>query len=125
MKPEAPQLRARCGVTMVELLVALAIVSVGVFGLAGGATLVTRLMGGGTVQSRAATIANAHVEQFRAQSCASLSSGTDTLRSVITSWTVTSVSVSGTQRGASISMTVQYPTTKGMRSQVYSTVLPC
>lgn len=110
---------------MVELLVALAIVSVGVFGLAGGATLVTRLMGGGTVQSRAATIANAHIEQLRAKSCASLSSGTDTVRSVITSWTVTSVSVSGTTRGASIGMTVQYPTTKGMRTQSYNTILPC
>jgi len=119
------RLRARRGVTMVELIVALAIVAIGVFGLAGGATLVTRLMGGGTVQSRAATIANAHIEQFRAKSCSSLASGTDTVRSVITSWTVTSVSVSGTARGASISLTVQYPTTKGMRSQVYNTILPC
>ena len=125
MKRLSARLRARRGVTMVELIVALAIVAVGVFGLAGGATLVTRLIGGGTVQSRAATIANAHFEQLRAKSCSSLSSGTDTVRSVITSWTVTSVSVSGTARGASVSMTVQYPTTKGMRSQVYNTVLPC
>ena len=117
--------RVRRGVTMVELIVALAIVAVGVFGLAGGATLVTRLMGGGTVQSRAATIANAHIEELRAKSCSALSSGTDTVRSVITSWTVTPVNVSGTARGASISMTVQYPTTKGLRSQFYNTVLPC
>jgi len=117
--------RVRRGVTMVELIVALAIVAVGVFGLAGGATLVTRLMGGGTVQSRAATIANAHIEELRAKSCSTLSSGTDTVRSVITSWTVTPVNVSGTARGASISMTVQYQTTKGLRSQFYNTVLPC
>src|SRR5437773_1629850 len=108
-----------------DLLVALAIVSIGVFGLAGGATLVTRLMGGGTVQSRAATIANAHIEQLRAKSCSTLTSGADTVRSVISTWTVTAVSVSGTARGASIVLTVQYPTTKGMRSQVYNTILPC
>lgn len=125
MKRPRLQMRARRGVTMIELVVALSIIAIGVFGLAGGATLVTRLMGGGTMQSRAATIANAHFEQLRAKSCASLSSGTDTVRSVITSWTVTAVSVSGTARGESISMTVQYPTTKGMRSQVYNTILPC
>ena len=125
MTPVRKRPRARSGVTMIELLVALAIVSVGIFGLAGGATLVTRLLGGGTVQSRAALIANAHFEQFRSTSCASLSSGQDTVRSVISRWTVTAVSVNGIQRGANIALTVQYPTTKGMRSQVYSTILPC
>ncbi len=125
MRQHQPQRRARSGVTMIELLVALAIVSVGVFGLAGGATLVTRLMGGGTMRSRAATIASAHVEQFRATSCASLASGQDTVRSVISRWTVTSISVNGTQRGANVSLTVTYPTTKGMRSQAYTTILPC
>lgn len=125
MKRQHASWRDRRGVTVIELIVALAIVSIGVFGLAGGATLVTRLMGGGTVQARAATIANAHMEQFRAKSCASLSNGTDTVRSVISTWTVSSISVSGSQRGATVNLTVQYPTTKGMRSQAYATVLPC
>ena len=125
MKRQQRRLRSRSGVTMIELLVALAIVSVGVFGLAGGATLVTRLMGGGTVQSRAATVANAHIEQFRARSCASLASGADTVRNIVSTWTVTSLTVSGTQRGANIALAVQYPTTKGMRSQAYTTILPC
>ena len=106
-------------------LVALAIVSIGVFGLAGGATLVTRLTGGGTIQTRAATVANAHIEQFRSMSCSSVTSGTDTVRSVITTWTSSSITFSGSRRGTSVSMTVQYPTTKGMRSQVYKTILPC
>jgi len=117
--------RPRRGVTMIELVVALAIVSIGVFGLAGGATLVTRLMGGGTVQSRAALIANAHIEQFRAMSCTGVSSGADTVRSVISTWTATAVNNSGSRRATSITLTVQYPTTKGVRAQVYYTLLPC
>lgn len=117
--------RVRRGVTMIELLVALAIVSVGVFGLAGGATLVTRLMGGGTIQSRAALVAQAHIEQFRAMSCAAVSNGTDTSRAVISSWTVNAVTSGGTRRGTSVNLTVSYPTTKGMRSQAYYTLLPC
>jgi prepilin-type N-terminal cleavage/methylation domain-containing protein len=116
--------RNRRGMTMIELLVALAIVSIGVFGLAGGATLVTRLTGGGTIQTRAAAIANAHIEQFRSMSCSSVTSGTDTVRSVITTWTSSAITTSA-RRGTSVSMTVQYPTTKGMRSQVYKTILPC
>jgi prepilin-type N-terminal cleavage/methylation domain-containing protein len=118
-------LRARRGVTMIELMVSLAIVSVGVFGLAGGATLVTRLMGGGTLQTRAAFIANAHIENFRSMACTSVTSGTDTVRSVISSWTATALNNSGSQRGTSVTLTVRYPTSKGMRSQSYYTLLPC
>lgn len=110
---------------MVELIVALAIVSVGVFGLAGGATLVTRLMGGGTVQNRASTIANAHIEQLRSQSCSSIANGTDTVRSIISTWTKSDIIVSTNRRGVSINLTVQYPTTTGMRSQAYRTIIPC
>ena len=125
MRVARRRLANRAGVTMIELLVALAIVSVGVFGLASGATLVTRLMGGGTVQQRAATIANAHIERLRATSCASASNGTDTVRNVISSWTISSIMVSASQRGVSVNLTVQYPTSKGMRSQAYRTILPC
>lgn len=110
---------------MIELVVALAIISVGVFGLAGGATLVTRLMGGGTVQTRAAMIANAHLEQFRSQGCTTISNGADTVRSVISTWTTAAVSSGGLRKATSLTLTVQYPTTKGMRSQSYYTLLPC
>src|SRR5947207_13211203 len=112
----AARLHARRGVTMIELLVALAIVSVGVFGLAGSATLVTRLTGGGTIQTRAALIANAHIEQFRATACANVTGGTDTVRAGISSWTATSVNVHATRRGTSINLTGQSPTSKGVRS---------
>lgn len=125
MKKLEMRLRGRDGVTMIELMVALAIVSVGVFGLAGGATLVTRLMGGGTQQTRAALVANAHIENFRSMTCSSVSNGADTVRSIISSWTTAAVPTSGTRRATSITLTVQYPTTKGMRSQSYYTLLPC
>ena len=125
MKKLEMRLRGRDGVTMIELMVALAIVSVGVFGLAGGATLVTRLMGGGTQQTRAALVANAHIENFRSMTCTSVSNGADTVRSIISSWTTAAVPTSGTRRATSITLTVQYPTTKGMRSQSYYTLLPC
>lgn len=125
MNVQRSLLRSRRGVTMIELMVALAIVSVGVFGLAGGATLVTRLMGGGTVQQRASTIANAHLEQLRSLSCGSITNGTDTVRNVISTWTKSDITVSSNRRGMSVNLTVQYPTTKGTRTQSYRTILPC
>lgn len=117
--------RQRRGVTMVELMVALAIVSIGVFGLAGGATLVTRLMGGGTIQQRASTIANAHIEQLRSLSCGSITNGSDTVRNVISTWTKTDITVSSSRRGMSINLTVQYPTTTGTHTQSYRTIIAC
>ena len=125
MSQQQAKQRARSGVTMIELVVALAIVSIGVFGLAGGATLVTRLMGGGTIQTRAAQMASAHLEQFRSMSCTSVSSSADTSRGVISSWSAAAVSSGGVRRGTSINLTVRYPTTKGMRAQVYYTLIPC
>ncbi|MFL5613613.1 MAG: prepilin-type N-terminal cleavage/methylation domain-containing protein [Gemmatimonadaceae bacterium] len=125
MRKRRMHLERRRGVTMIELMVALAIVSVGVFGLAGGATLVTRLMGGGTIQTRAAQITSAHLEQFRSMSCTSVSSSADTSRGVISTWTASGVSSGGARRATSINLTVRYPTTKGMRSQAYYTLIPC
>src|SRR3954467_5960372 len=101
MRKRESGLPARRGMTMIELLVALAIVSIGVFGLAGGATLVTRLMGGGTIQTRAAQVASAHLEQFRSMSCTSVSASSDTTRGVITTWTASAVNSGSVRRATS------------------------
>src|SRR5256885_15106745 len=108
-RQSAARRRGRRGVTMIELLVALAIISIGVFGLAGGATLVTRLTGGGTIQTRAAMVANAHIEQWRSMSCSSVSSGQDTVRSVISQWTATSVTAGGARPGTGLRPDGGYP----------------
>ena len=59
----------RRGFTLVELIVAIVILSVGVLGLASTAAVVTRQIGGGAQQARAAAMAQARFESLRGMSC--------------------------------------------------------
>lgn len=120
-----PRRRARRGVTMIELMVSLGIVAIGIIALASGATLVTRLNGGGTIQMRAAMTATDHIERLRARSCASVANGQDTVRGIVSRWTRSDITISSTRRGMAINLVVQYPTSRGTRSQTYRTVLTC
>ncbi len=77
------------GFTVVEVLVAIVIMALGVLGLAGTATSVSRLIGGGAEQTIAANIAMGRFEQLRGTACASLAAGTATKRGMTEHWTVT------------------------------------
>lgn len=59
----------RRGFTLVELIVAIVILSVGVLGLASTAAVVTRQIGAGAQQARAAAVAQARFENLRGMSC--------------------------------------------------------
>jgi len=110
---------------MIELVVALMILSVGMLSLTSGAFLLTRLMNGGTMQSRAATSANSRLERIRAMSCASITNGADTVRGVVSRWTTQAVTYAASRRGVSVNLVVQYPTSRGMRTQTFQTIVPC
>jgi prepilin-type N-terminal cleavage/methylation domain-containing protein len=60
---------AKRGFTLVELIVAIMILSVGILGLAGTAVMVTRLTGDGSKQTQAANIAAMRFERLRGGSC--------------------------------------------------------
>lgn len=117
--------QSRAGTTMIELIVALAIISVGLFALSAGAALVARLDGGATIQSRAATVAATRLEQLRGMSCTSITAGADTTRAIISTWTTKTITNAATVRGVTVNLTVQYPTTGGVRTQAYRTILSC
>jgi Tfp pilus assembly protein PilV len=53
----------------VELIVAIVILAVGVLGLASTAAVVTRQIGGGAQQTRAAAVAQTRFETLRAMAC--------------------------------------------------------
>jgi prepilin-type N-terminal cleavage/methylation domain-containing protein len=118
-------LRVRRGVTMIELVVALMIVSVGLLGLTSAAAMLSRLMGGGSMQTRVAASANSRLETLRSMSCANVTSGGDTVRRVISRWTTQNVMSGAARRGVSVTLTVTYPTARGTRTQAFRTVLPC
>lgn len=110
----------RGGFTVVELLVAMMVFAIGVLGLVATTATVTRLMGGATRQTLAATTAQSRLEKLRGSPCATLASGADTVRGIVSVWTVTPVT-----RGVNVTETVTFKTSGGSRSRVYMTTIPC
>jgi prepilin-type N-terminal cleavage/methylation domain-containing protein len=73
--------RSRNGFTLVEMLIAMIILSVGLLGLASTAALVTRMIGQGQRSAVAATFAASRMERLRPAACISSQrrAGADTL----------------------------------------------
>ena len=61
--------RARPGLTIIELMAAVVILSIGVLGLAWTTTVVTRMMGEGDHHTDAATAAQSRFERLRSTRC--------------------------------------------------------
>jgi prepilin-type N-terminal cleavage/methylation domain-containing protein len=121
--------RARSGFTLIEVLVAVTILAVGVVALAGSSATVTRMIGRGQSDTRAAQLATLQVEALRLVAysttprCTALANGGPTTTDHITlSWAVT-VSASGT--GRNVSVTASYATGRGTHTEVLTTQIEC
>lgn len=112
--------RNRRGFTLVELVVAIMVISIGIIGLASTAGAVTRQMGGGRRMVIAASVARARFERMAAQNCATVASGSASMRGITESWTATQGTLS-----VMVQNTVTYTTTRGNRSQTFTTRIPC
>jgi prepilin-type N-terminal cleavage/methylation domain-containing protein len=120
--------QARSGFTIIEVVVAMTILAVGVIALAGSSASVTRMIGRGKIDTRAAQLATQQVEALRATAysttprCTALANGADTTDNVILSWTV-AVSASGTGRDLNVS--ASYGTVRGAHTEVLTTFIEC
>ncbi|MGH7625504.1 MAG: type IV pilus modification PilV family protein [Gemmatimonadaceae bacterium] len=83
--------RARQGFTIIELMIAIVVLSIGVLGLAGTSAMVSRMIGGAAQQTIAANVAASRFEKMRARQCSAITSGTAALRGTTETWTVSSV----------------------------------
>ncbi|MGH7665228.1 MAG: type IV pilus modification PilV family protein [Gemmatimonadaceae bacterium] len=110
--------RGRDGFTLVELIVAIVILSIGVLGLASTAAVVTRQMSGGAQQTLAANVAQSRFERLRSVNCSQLaipSTGSATGRGMSETWTL----AAGASRNPSITAVVLTDTVKYyLRGQV-------
>jgi prepilin-type N-terminal cleavage/methylation domain-containing protein len=112
--------------TLLEVLIALLLLGVGILGLSGTATLVSRLVGDGSRMTLAATIAMNRLEQFHGVACASAASGSAMTRGVTERWTVTPLGA----RALEVAVSVTYPLrSRGgagpARTQRFRGALPC
>jgi prepilin-type N-terminal cleavage/methylation domain-containing protein len=92
-------MNAKRGFTIVEVLVAIVVLTVGLLGLVTTAALTTRMIARGQRSSMAATFAAQRMERLRVTGCANQAAGADTLRRgsawvAINTWTFTSVATS-------------------------------
>ena len=76
------------GFTLVELMVAVMVMTVGILGLASTAGVITRMMSGAVQQTIAANVVQARFELLRNQPCATVASGSATTRGISEAWTV-------------------------------------
>ncbi len=119
------------GFTLIEVLIAVLILTVGLLGLVSTAALVTRMIGQGNRYTEASTVASQQFETFRSQwtasSCAGAVDGTTTLVGFTLSWRVTSVAATSTAAGGArqVQLTVSSPTGRGTRTDTFYRTIPC
>ena len=112
--------RPRHGFTVIEMIIAIMVMSVGIMGLAGTARYVAMQMGNGRTQTIAATFATKVADSLSARRCSALVGGSATKRGVTITWTVADSS-----RTKWVTEQVQYKTKSGPKSLSYLTVIQC
>jgi prepilin-type N-terminal cleavage/methylation domain-containing protein len=114
------------GFTMIELIIAIVILSVGILGMVGTAGLVSRMIGQGKRNTRAAAVGMQRMETLRqvAKSttprCTALAGGNATTNGVAETWTVT-----GTGRSRRLRIILAYQTNSGTLTDTVITVVRC
>ena len=117
-------LRARRGVSLVELLVAMTLLVIGLLAIVGVSASITRSLGESRGDNTAAVVAQSRFEQLAGTACTSLTLGTtvqETTRGVTERYRV----VDGGNNTRQIIDSVSWNTRKGTRRQAFSTLLPC
>lgn len=111
------------GFSLIEVVVAMVILTVGVLGLAASAGAITRLSSEGVRSSGAASVAQSRLERLRSVTCAALADGSATSGAYSEAWRV--VTTTGVPNGRTITVVVTYPHGRGTRSSTYITELSC
>jgi len=114
------------GFTIVEVLVAVLILTVGLLALASTAALVTRMVGQGDRYTETANLASRQFETFRSQwtgtNCSGAADGSTTVSGFTVAWRVVSAA-SG--RARDVQLTVTAPTGRGSRTDTFYNTIPC
>lgn len=118
------RLRNRSGVTLVELLVATVIISIGLLAIVGTSAAIARSLGQAREDNLAAVYAESRVERIAGTGCSSLSLGSAasaTTRGVTEKYVVTD----NGNNTLLLTDTLTWATRKSTRKLIYKTILPC
>jgi type IV pilus assembly protein PilV len=110
--------RARRGVSIIEVLIACVLLTVGVLGIVGASMGISRQTGSSRGQVIAAGMAQARLDSLASLPCTALTGGSRTRQGITETWTV---SGSGATREVSLRLLVPRQT----RVITYTTLVPC
>jgi len=122
-----PNVKQEQGFTLVEVIIAVLVLTVGLLGLVGSAALVTRMIGRGHRSGVQVAFSQRRLEMLRSTACTNQATGTDVLmRGGVP---VDSLSWQFVNRGNStwqVIMTSKYQTDRGKwRSEISETEISC
>jgi prepilin-type N-terminal cleavage/methylation domain-containing protein len=121
--------RSSSGFTLVEVLVAIVVLGIGIVALVGSSAMVTRMIGRGKVETRAAQVASRRVETLRLAAYSTsprctaagfISGGPATTSGITESWVVP-----GAGKVRSVQVNVTYRTVQGTRTASLQTRIEC
>jgi prepilin-type N-terminal cleavage/methylation domain-containing protein len=121
--------RSSAGFSLVEVLVAIVVLGVGIVALVGSSAMVTRMIGRGKVETRAAQVASRRLETLRLAAYSTsprctaagfASGGPVTTSNVTESWVVPAVG-----KVRSVQVNVTYRTVQGSRTASLQTRIEC
>ena len=114
----------RAGFTVIEIMVAVVILSIGILGLAATAAIVTRQMTGAVHQNVAANVAYSRMEQIRTGNCVAMADSSQISPRVIRNVTYTD-SIYKLTHAIGVKLTVKYKVRNAQRTQIFTSVFPC
>ena len=121
---DSPARGERRGVTLVELIVAVIILSIGLLAIVGSSGAIARGLGESRLDNLAAYAAESRLEKLAGTACTALTLNTwttETTRGVTETYGVTDVGNNIRQ----IVDSVSWNTRKGTRRQAFVTLIPC
>ena len=121
--------RSSSGFSLVEVLVAIVVLGIGIVALVGSSAMVTRMIGRGKVETRAAQVASRRIETLRLAAYSTsprctaagfISGGPATTSNVTESWVVPAVG-----KVRTVQVNVTYRTVQGSRTASLQTRIEC
>ena len=110
----------RRGFTLIEMVFAVFVFSVGALGLAATSAIVLRSLGESSARERASRIAASRLETIRSSPCTAAQGGSEVRGGMTSVW-----SVSRAAAGLSAIVTVSYTSGGRLRQEIVSSTVPC
>ncbi|HEX2721954.1 MAG TPA: prepilin-type N-terminal cleavage/methylation domain-containing protein [Gemmatimonadaceae bacterium] len=109
----------RAGLTLIEVIVAMLLFTIGALGLAAGSAVVVRQIASNTLRSNASSIALSRAEGVSAAGCTGASSGDERRLGVRSVWS------SNTGPALTLDQTLERTSVTGIRSDRFLSAVPC